>query len=99
MDLPTVQFLCLEQLDSLLEEYTRDVLDMPCLLHYLDNSLCVFYHAGLSEQSKARLPANRPCEDFAVHVQWVLVNNGLKFTIGPEEDLTSPTPDPALITA
>lgn len=76
------------------QEYTRGILDMQCLLHYSDNSLCVFYHAGLSEQSKARLPANGPCEDFAAHVQWVLVDNGLKFTIDPEEDFTSHTPEP-----
>lgn len=38
---------------------------------------------------------NGPKEDFAAFVEWVLVNNGLLFTVCPaEEDFTSPTTDP-----
>ncbi|ROI15309.1 Deleted in malignant brain tumors 1 protein [Anabarilius grahami] len=54
----------------------------------------VFYITSLREQSKARLPADGPREDFAAFVERVLVNNILPFTIGPVEDdiITSPTP-------
>lgn len=55
MDLADVQLLCLEQ--------TQDFLDLPCLTHYDDHSLSVFYHASLSNQAKAHLPAICPDED------------------------------------
>lgn len=82
MDLPAIQLLCLKKLDRSLENHTREFLDLVCLTHYSDCS-----------QSKARLPVNGPSEDFAAYVVWVLVISGSEFTIDPEEDITSPTPD------
>lgn len=38
----------------------------------------------------AHLPANGPYKDLAAHVEWMMVNNGLQFTISSEEDTTSP---------
>lgn len=32
-----------------------------------------------------------PREDFAAYVEWVLVNNGMDYTVSPKEDTTSPT--------
>lgn len=93
MDLPAARLLCLEQMDRSLEDYTQDFLDLACLVHYSDDSLSVFFHTSLSEQAKARLPANGPCEDFSAYVEWVLVNKESEFTIGPEEDTNSPTPN------
>ncbi len=93
MDLPAVQLLCLEQLGHSLEDHTRDFLDLACLTHFPDRSLCVFYYTSLSERCKARLPANGPKEEFAAFVEWVLVNCGSHFTIGTaEEEFTSVTP-------
>lgn len=80
-------------MDRSLENYTQDILDLACLAHNSDDSVSVFFYTSLSEQAKARLPANGPLEDFVTYVEWVLVNNGSEFTIGPEEDTTSPTPD------
>ncbi|XP_058625419.1 uncharacterized protein LOC131536483 [Onychostoma macrolepis] len=78
-----------------LEDHTRDFLDLACLTHFPDCSLCVFYISSLSERCKARLPANGPKEDFAACVEWVLENNGLFFSIClSEEDISSPTPEP-----
>ncbi len=92
MDLPAVQLLCLEQRDRSLEDHTRDFLNLACLTHFPDCSLCVFYISSLSERCKARLPANGPKEDFAAFVEWVLENNGSPLTICPsEEDISSPT--------
>ncbi|KTG03694.1 hypothetical protein cypCar_00037262 [Cyprinus carpio] len=50
---------------------------------------------SLSEQCKARLPANGPKKDFTAFAEWVLVNCISPFTVCPaEEDFTSPTPNP-----
>ncbi len=87
---PAVQLLCLEQQDRPLEDHTRDFIDLACLTHFPDRSLCVFYITSLSEWCKARLPADGPKENFAACVEWVLENNGLFFS----EDNSSPTPDP-----
>ncbi len=94
MDLPPVKLLCLEQGDRPLEAHTLDFIQLACLTHYPDRSLCVFYYTSLSERSKARVPAGGPKEDFAAFVEWVLVHNDSVFTIGPVEDdfTTSPTP-------
>ncbi|XP_058649111.1 proteoglycan 4-like [Onychostoma macrolepis] len=83
-----------KKLDRLLEDHTRDFLDLACLTHFPDHLLCVFYIISLSEQCKARLPANGPKEDFAACVEWVLMNNESAFTVGPVEDdiTTGPTP-------
>ncbi len=43
MDFPAVQLLCLEQKDHSLEDHTRDFLDLACLTHFLDRSLCFFF--------------------------------------------------------
>ncbi len=92
MDLPAVQLLCLEQRDRSLEDHTRDFLNLACLTHFPDRSLCVFYISSLSERCKARLPANGPKEDFAAFMEWVLENNGSPLTVCPsEEDISSPT--------
>ncbi len=93
MDIPAVQLLCLEQQDRSLEDHTRDFLDLACLTHFPDRSLCAFYITSLSERCKARLPANGPKENFAACVEWVLENNGLFFSVCPVEDNSSPTPD------
>ncbi|ROJ08797.1 hypothetical protein DPX16_3107 [Anabarilius grahami] len=94
MALPAVQLLCLEQGDRSLEQHTSDFLQLACLTHFPDRSLCIYYRTGLSERSKARIPAGGPTEDFAAYVEWVLVNNHSQFTIGPAEDDTSTTPHP-----
>ncbi len=94
MDLPAVQLLCLEQMGRSLEDHTRDFLDLACLTHFPDRSLCVFYITSLSEQCKARLPADSPKENFTACVEWVLENNGLFFSVCPVEDNSSPTPEP-----
>ncbi len=95
MDLPAVQLLCLEQIDRSLEDHTRDFLDLVCLTHFLDHSLCVFYITSLSERCKARLSANGPKKDFAAFAEWVLENNGSPLTVcSSEEDISSPTSEP-----
>ncbi|XP_067228248.1 interferon-induced very large GTPase 1-like [Chanodichthys erythropterus] len=94
MALPAVHLLCLEQGDRSLEQHTSDFLQLACLTHFRDRSLCIYYRTGLSERSKARIPAGGPTEDFAAYVEWVLVNNNSPFTIGPAEDDTSTTPHP-----
>ncbi|ROL55393.1 hypothetical protein DPX16_20769 [Anabarilius grahami] len=94
MALPAVQLLCLEQGDPSLELHTSDFLQLACQTYFPDRSFCVFYHTGLSERSKARIPAGSPTEDFAAYVEWVLVNNNSPFTICPAEDDTSTTPHP-----
>ncbi|ROL52801.1 hypothetical protein DPX16_2307 [Anabarilius grahami] len=94
MALPAVQLLCLEQGDRSLEQHTSDFLQLACLTYFPDRSLCIYYRTGLSERSKARIPAGGPTEDFAAYVEWVLVNNHSQFTIGPAEDDTSTTPHP-----
>ncbi len=94
MDNPNVALLCLEQRDRSLETHTRDFLELACLTHYPDRSLCVFYIFSLSEWSKARLPGKGPWDNFAACVEWVLENNGLYFSICPAEDISSPTPKP-----
>ncbi|ROL51942.1 hypothetical protein DPX16_19461 [Anabarilius grahami] len=96
MDIPAVALLCLEQTDRSLESHTRDFLELACLTHFPDRSLCVFYISSLSERSRTRLPGSGPPEDFAAFVEWVLVCNSSPFTIGPAEDdfATSPTPLP-----
>ncbi|KAF4115831.1 hypothetical protein G5714_003320 [Onychostoma macrolepis] len=50
MDLPAVQLLCLEQMDRSLEDHTRDFLDLACLTHFPDRSLCVFYISYISSE-------------------------------------------------
>ncbi len=96
MDLPAVQLLYLEQMDRSLEDHTRDFLDLACLTHFPDCSLCGFYITSLSERCKVRLLANGPKEeDFATFVEWVLENNGSSLTVFPsEEDISSPTSKP-----
>ncbi|ROL46489.1 hypothetical protein DPX16_21673 [Anabarilius grahami] len=94
MALPAVQLLCLEQGDRSLEKHTSDFLQLACLTHFPDRSLCIYYRTGLSERSKVRIPAGGPTEDFAAYVEWVLVKNNSQFTIGPAEDDTSSTPHP-----
>ncbi|ROI27671.1 hypothetical protein DPX16_22993 [Anabarilius grahami] len=94
MALPAVQLLCLEQRDRSLELHTSDFLQLACQTNFPDRSLCVFYHTGLSERSKACIPAGGPTEDFATYVEWVLVNNNSLFTICPAEDDTSTAPHP-----
>ncbi len=94
MEFPAVQLLCLEQMDRSLEDHTRDFLDLTCLTHFLNRSLCTFYITSLSERCKACLPANGPKENFAACVEWVLESNGLFFSICPAEDNSIPTPDP-----
>ncbi|ROL49044.1 hypothetical protein DPX16_16659 [Anabarilius grahami] len=93
---PAVALLCLEQRDRSLESHTLDFLELACLTHYPDRSLCVFYISSLSERSRARLPGSGPQKDFAALVEWVLVSNDSPFTVGPAEDdfATSPTPLP-----
>lgn len=49
MDIPAV---CLLLLECFLEDHTRDFIDLACLIHYPDHSLCVFYYTSLNEQSK-----------------------------------------------
>ncbi|XP_058617738.1 uncharacterized protein LOC131531178 [Onychostoma macrolepis] len=94
MDRPAVQLLCLEQGVRPLEAHTQDFIQLACLTHYPDRSLCVFYFTSLSERSKARVPAGGPKEDFAAFVEWVLIHNESAFTIDPVEDdiATGPTP-------
>ncbi len=95
MDNPAVQLLCLEQQDRSLEDHTRDFIDLECLTHFLDRSLCIFYITSLSERCKACLPANGPREDFASFVEWVRENNGSTLTVCPsEEDISIPTSEP-----
>ncbi|XP_016124666.1 uncharacterized protein [Sinocyclocheilus grahami] len=90
-----IQLLCLEQQDCSLEDHTRDFVDLACLTHFPDCSLCIFYHTSLSERCKARLPTNGPKEDFAAFVEWVLERNGLCLSVCPaEEDISSPTHEP-----
>ncbi|ROL52380.1 hypothetical protein DPX16_6609 [Anabarilius grahami] len=93
---PAVALLSLEQRDRSLESHTLDFLELACLTHYPDRSLCVFYISSLSERSRARLPGSGPQKDFAALVAWVLVSNDSSFTVGPAEDdfATSPTPLP-----
>lgn len=86
MDLPAVQLLCLEQQDRSLEDHTVDFLDLVCLMPNSDCSLCIFYLTSLSKQSKAHLPANGPIKDFAMFVEWVLMNSP---TPGPESSQPS----------
>ncbi len=81
MDNPNIALLCLEQGDRPLEDHTQDFLHLACLSHYPDRSLCVFYHASLSERSKARVPADGPRDNFAAFVEWVLEKNGLFFCL------------------
>lgn len=57
MDLLAVHLLLLEQGYLVLEDHTKDFLDLVCLTHYPDRSLCIFYYTSLSERSKACLPA------------------------------------------
>ncbi|ROI15684.1 hypothetical protein DPX16_20222 [Anabarilius grahami] len=92
---PAVSLLCLEQKDRSLEEHTMDFLELACLTHYPDRSLCVFYIASLSERSRARLPGSGPQKDFAACVEWVLINNNSAFTIGPAEPISTTPPNPA----
>ncbi len=98
MDNPNVALLCPEQRDHSLETHTRDFLELVCLTHYPDCSLCVFYISSLSEWSKACLPGSGPRDNFAACVEWVLENNGLYFSICPaDEDIFSPTPKPETV--
>ncbi|ROJ62551.1 hypothetical protein DPX16_21537 [Anabarilius grahami] len=91
---PAVALLCLEQRDRSLESHTRDFLELACLTHFPNCSLCVFYISSLSKRSRARLPGSGPRKDFAAFVEWVLVSNNSPFTVSPAEDdfATSPTP-------
>ncbi|ROL55579.1 hypothetical protein DPX16_7519 [Anabarilius grahami] len=82
MDLPAIQ--------RKLEEHTKNFLDLVCLTHYPDRSLCVFYNTSLREQSKAHLLGVGPRGYFTAFVKWALVNKASAFTIFP----TSPTLDP-----
>ncbi len=86
-----VQLLCLEQQDHPLEDHTRDFIDLACLTHFPDRSLCVFHITSLSQQCKVHLPAGGPKENFAACVEWVLENNGLFFSVCPAEDNSRPT--------
>lgn len=95
MDLAAVCLPFPEQEQRNLEDLTRDFLDLVCFTHNLDYSFYIFYFPCLSERSKARLPGDCPQGNFAVFVEWVLVNNRSLFTICPtEEDVTCPTPEP-----
>ncbi len=94
MDLPAIQLLCLEQQDPLLEDHTRDFIDLACFTHFPDCSLCVFFITSVIEQCKARLPADGPNENFATCVEWVLETNALFFSACTAEENSSPTPDP-----
>ncbi|XDV15169.1 hypothetical protein PO909_015299 [Leuciscus waleckii] len=83
----------MEQKDRCLESHTRDFLELACLTHYPDHSLCVFYITSLSEQSRARLPGSGPREDFAACVKWVLVNTNSAFTVSLAEPTSTPPPN------
>ncbi|KAA0721144.1 hypothetical protein E1301_Tti001846 [Triplophysa tibetana] len=64
-------------------------------IHYLDDCLCTFYKKGLNNTWMTQLSGDGPRESFAEFVEWVLVSNNSLPTIGlPDEELTSPTPDP-----
>ncbi|KAA0720500.1 hypothetical protein E1301_Tti016792 [Triplophysa tibetana] len=62
MAFPTIKLICLEQGDLTLEDNTRDFLDLACLTNFPDRLICFYYHHGLSERCKARLPVNGPRE-------------------------------------
>lgn len=96
MDIPAVKILCLEQGHRPLEIHIKDFLDLACLTHYPDSALCVFLLTSLSAQSKARLPAGGPVDNFATYVEWVLFHNNSPFTVGPAdgEFVASPTSPP-----
>lgn len=55
MDLPKVQILFLMHGDCTLVDHTCEYLDLACMVHYLENSLCAFFLAGLNAQTKASL--------------------------------------------
>ena len=86
MDLPAVQLLCLEQEKLSLESHTCAFLDLACLTSFPDRLLSVFFLTSLNVETKARLPSVGPRGNFAEYVEWVLVNCGSAYTIGPAED-------------
>ncbi|KAL0182591.1 hypothetical protein M9458_021966, partial [Cirrhinus mrigala] len=80
-----------EQGDRSLEDHTRLFLALANHTSYLDDTLCLFYDTTC----RVLLSEDGPRESFATFAEWVLARNGSLFTIGPEGDLASPTPDPA----
>lgn len=71
MDIPAEHLHLLEQMDRSLEDHTRDFLDLGCLTHYLDHSLCMFFNTGLNEWLEAYLPGVGPWGAFFEYVEWV----------------------------
>ncbi len=91
---PGYLLLLLVQGERSLEGHTRLFLEIAHLTSYSDDALCVFYDASLNPVCRAPSSEDGPLVDFAAFVEWILVRNGSPFTICPEDDLTSSTPDP-----
>lgn len=66
---------------------TREFLDLTHVVHYPDDYLWVFFHAGLNAHTKSRLPGDGPQGTF------LLQQNESPFTVGEvEENLNLPGP-------
>lgn len=72
MDLAVVQILLLSQEDCSLEEHTESFIGLVYLVSSDDDSLCVFFWAGLNVQTKAHLLGDDPQGTFIEYVDWVL---------------------------
>ncbi len=91
---PEFLLLLLEQGERSLEDHTRLFLALAHTTSYLDDMLCSFYDASLNTASRALSSEDGPREDFAV-LEWTLARHGSPFTLCPEGDLASATPEPA----
>lgn len=90
---PRYLLLLLEQVERYL--LRRLFLEVANYTSYPDDLLCSFYGASLNTACRVQSSEDGPQECFTTFVEWVLARNRSPFTIGPEDDLASPTPDPA----
>ncbi|ROL42328.1 hypothetical protein DPX16_8207, partial [Anabarilius grahami] len=94
MDSPSFLLICREQGNRSIEAHIAEYLDLAHQLSFLDNCLCSFLFVGLNASTKAQLSEEGPRGSFAAYVEWVLASCGSSFTVGFDDNDTSPTPTP-----